>query len=708
MEAYLRRWMKDALAKHQYDSAIYVGDKLLAFTDSDSDAFNLAHAHFDAGNYTRALAFVARADLIQRSPAAKYLAAHCYVQQGRHEDALALLGDKNPTHLITTTDSARRKLQHLHATNGASKSHSSKAKGAAGRLDRADRSEERDLGRREDLKYEAGMCYLRGLCHAKQNAFDRAKECYKDAVRIDVQCFEAFDQLMKNSLMSPGEEWAFVDSLDFESIHVPPPQTLEEEKHPLGEGRPTATTTAITSSSSSAEAADFTRNLYLTRLSKYSRPEEFTTAIETLSTHYALSHNPDILLAKAELLSTTSQYTRALSLTTQILSRDPYNFPTIPLHLSLLYQQNHTTTLFALAHDLAETHPSEPTTWLAVGTYYLLTSRIPEARSYFSKASLMNPSFGAAWIGFAHTFAAEGESDQAIAAYSTAARLFQGTHLPQLFLGMQELALENLVVAREYLTSAWKVCDRDPTLVNEMGVCWFKEGEFGAAVRSFELGLRILEEDGAGNGAGGDDGAAAVAGNTGVGVGGDRGMDTQTPTLRLNLAHALRKLGRFRESLEQFDEVIRLGSLALSSSSSTTFSTNPSASSASSSNGNKELCPLFTAKGLVLLELEDYFEATLAFHAALAISPQDPLASELLARALGELEGSGVLGREEEEKVDEELRRRLGGVRALRARQGAGGRRRRGRGDDADDGMDLDGTVAVATAAMAAADAGES
>ncbi|KAI7651286.1 anaphase control protein cut9 [Hortaea werneckii] len=694
MEAYLRRWMKDALAKHQYDSAIYVGDKLLAITDSDSDAFDLAHAHFDAGNYTRALAFVARADLIHRSPAAKYLAAHCYVQQGRHEDALALLGDKNPTHLITTTDSARRKLQHLHATNGASKSHSSKAKGAAGRLDRADRSEERDLGRREDLKYEGGMCYLRGLCHAKQNAFDRAKECYKDAVRIDVQCFEAFDQLMKNSLMSPGEEWAFVDSLDFESIQVPPPQASEDERHPLGEGRPTATTTATTSSSSSsAEAADFTRNLYLTRLSKYSRPEEFTTAIETLSTHYALSNNPDILLAKAELLSTTSQSTRALTLTTQILSRDPYNFPTIPLHLSLLYQQNHTTTLFALAHDLAETHPHEPTTWLAVGTYYLLTSRIPEARSYFSKASLMNPAFGAAWIGFAHTFAAEGESDQAIAAYSTAARLFQGTHLPQLFLGMQELALENLVVAREYLTSAWKVCDRDPTLVNEMGVCWFKEGEFGAAVRSFELGLRILEEDGGGHG--GDDGAAV--GNTGVGgVGGDRGMDTQTPTLRLNLAHALRKLGRFRESLEQFDEVIRLGSLALSSSSSTTFSTNPS-SSTNNNSSNKELCPLFTAKGLVLLELEEYFEATLAFHAALAISPQDPLASELLARALGELEGTGVLGRQEEEKVDEGLRRRLGGVRALRARQGAGGRRRRGRGDDGDnDGMDLDGAAATA------------
>lgn len=34
MEAYLRSWMTDALAQHQYDSAIYVGDKLLAITST--------------------------------------------------------------------------------------------------------------------------------------------------------------------------------------------------------------------------------------------------------------------------------------------------------------------------------------------------------------------------------------------------------------------------------------------------------------------------------------------------------------------------------------------------------------------------------------------------------------------------------------------------------------------------------------------------
>ena len=32
MEAYLRQWREHALSKHQYDAAIYVGDKLLALT----------------------------------------------------------------------------------------------------------------------------------------------------------------------------------------------------------------------------------------------------------------------------------------------------------------------------------------------------------------------------------------------------------------------------------------------------------------------------------------------------------------------------------------------------------------------------------------------------------------------------------------------------------------------------------------------------
>lgn len=35
METFLRNWRQNALDRHQYDSAIFVGDKLLALTSED-------------------------------------------------------------------------------------------------------------------------------------------------------------------------------------------------------------------------------------------------------------------------------------------------------------------------------------------------------------------------------------------------------------------------------------------------------------------------------------------------------------------------------------------------------------------------------------------------------------------------------------------------------------------------------------------------
>ncbi|CAD0100214.1 unnamed protein product [Aureobasidium mustum] len=581
MEKFLRDWRQDALNKHQYESAIFVGDKLLALTNNDKDAFWLAQVHFSTANYTRALGFLSRQDLIARNPSCKYLAAHCYVKQSRYDEALHILGDKNPVHLITSSDRSRRKLQHLDPRNALGKM----AKLPQLRSDRADRSEERDKEDMSNIRFEAAMCYLRGLCYAKQNAFDRAKDCYKDAVRIDVLCFEAFDQLMKNSLMSPAEEWEFLDSLDFDSVSA-----------------------SDAPASSMQEAGEFTKMLYMTRLSKYSRPDDFNAAVETLSTHYNLSSNSSILLSKAELLFTNCRFRDALALTTQILETDPYNFSALPVHLAALFELKETNALFLLSHDLADTHPEEACTWLAVGTYYLSISRIPEARGYFSKASLMDPHFGPAWIGFAHTFAAEGEHDQAISAYSTAARLFQGTHLPQLFLGMQNLCLGNLSLAREYLETAYTMCENDPLVLNEMGVAYYQDQQFDSAIRTFELAISIAEEVSA---------SSAPAAS----------LDIKT-----NLAHAYRRNQQYSKALDTFSEVLRLG--------------------------GKD-AGIFSAKGLVLLELEEWFEATVVLHEALALSPQDPIATELLSRALEGLEGETRIADAEDEEMDRILESKL-------------------------------------------------
>lgn len=514
-----------------------------------------------------------------------------------------MLGDKNPVHLITAPGSARRKLQHVtkRIQNGVVK-HDNVTDIPNGRIDR---SEERDSHDISNISFEAAMCYLRGVCYAKQNAFDRAKDCYKDAVRIDVQCFEAFDQLMKNSLMSPREEWEFLESLNFDSI--------------------TAGGNGAANASISQEAAQFTKMLYTTRLSKYERPQDFTTATETLSTHYNLSSNPDVLLARADLLFTQCRYRDALALTSSILSADKYNFAALPIHLACLHELAEKNALFLLAHDLADQHPEEAVSWLAIGVYYLTIRRVADARRFFSKASMMDPHFGAAWIGFAHTFAAEGEHDQAISAYSTAARLFQGTHLPQLFLGMQNIALQNYPLAHEYLNAAYDVCKSDPLLLNELGVVFYHEAHLEPALKIFEQALTLAQATG--------------------------GAPSAWIATRANMGHAYRRIGQFGQALECFDDVLR--------------------------QGGKD-AGVFCAKALCALEMDDAWAAVVCCHEALAVSPQDAVATELLSKALEASEGASLMDETEEEEVE----RRLAGARAsARSR-----RRNRGLGEGGEKG----------------------
>ncbi|KAJ5669887.1 Tetratricopeptide-like helical [Penicillium macrosclerotiorum] len=605
MEKYLRSWRQDALNRGQHDSAIYIGDKVLALTNSDSDAFWLAQVHFSNNNFTRALALLSRKDLVSRSTACRYLAAHCYIKQNHFEQALSILGEHNPTDLFRNNNS-RRKIQHL---NG--QSHVTLRNGK--HTIRAERGEDREREDTNNVKFEAAMCYLRGLCFAKQNAFDRARDCYKDAVRIDVQCFEAFDQLMKNSLMSPTEELDFLESLDFDAIVSPDPAVAQE-------------------------AAHFTKMLYTTRLSKYSAPNILSDATETLSTHYNLADNPDILLSRAEALYTQCRFAEALELTSSILSTSQSpdltatNNPGIPshnhlghapavypLHLACLYETGATNALFLLSHMLADHAPEEPYTYLAIGVYYLSVSKVAEARRFFSKASLLDPHSAPAWIGFAHTFAAEGEHDQAIAAYSTAARLFQGSHLPQLFLGMQHLALNNMSLAHEYLCAAYAMSTGatpgitpglptnlsaplggDPLVLNELGVVFYHQNNLGAAVELFRQALGL---------------AASLHCEPGAWV-----------ATRANLGHALRRMGRLPESLHEFDECLRVGaggtSLGYSPFLGGGAGGSAAVATASGVGGYEDrglVGSLHTSRGLLLLELGRTTEAVTALHEAVRV-----------------------------------------------------------------------------------------
>ncbi|KAI5280728.1 anaphase promoting complex subunit cdc16 [Ascosphaera aggregata] len=339
-----------------------------------------------------------------------------------------------------------------------------------------------------------------------------------------------------------------------------------------------------------------------------------------------------MLLSRAETLYTQCRFAEALELTSSILnppesdmnimtqgsqSQTLGHSPAVyPLHLACLYETGATNALFLLAHTLADNAPDESYTYLAIGIYYMAVSKIAEARRFFSKASLLDPHSAPAWIGFAHTFAAEGEHDQAIAAYSTAARLFQGSHLPQLFLGMQHLALNNMSLAHEYLRSAYdKSCAStsssttrdhtppqggDPLVLNELGIVLYHEGKLEESVDLFRQALGLAER-----------------------LQCDRGAWLAT---RANLGHALRRLWKFDEALDQFDECLRIGasgSVSCYAASIGGAAGGALISAGSTGAGRFEdrglVGSLHTARGLVLLELGRTMEAVTALHEAVRI-----------------------------------------------------------------------------------------
>ena len=90
------------------------------------------------------------------------------------------------------------------------------------------------------------------------------------------------------------------------------------------------------------------------------------------------------------------------------------------------------------------------------------------ARRYFSKSTTIDHRFAPAWVGFGHAFAAQDESDQAMAAYRTASRLFPGSHIPWLGIGMEYLRTNHLHLALQYIRQAQEICPAEPLVLHEL------------------------------------------------------------------------------------------------------------------------------------------------------------------------------------------------------------------------------------------------
>ncbi|KAJ8586943.1 TPR-like protein [Rhizopogon salebrosus TDB-379] len=491
----MRLWRHDALMQHLYETAAFWGDKILSWTNDPNDAFWLAQTYFMTHQYARAERLLTRpfstvapkaqgttvngheqaiagdttmgsltADskgkgkeedphssfiprlpmgdagmmqipeqlqdsvsrLVDMSVACRYLAAQCQVRQGNWADATEMLGEANP-------------FRHSGSRSGP----------AVPNVDGG-------------IKVEASMCHLRGILMLKLNRGDQAKLCFMEALTLDVKCYDAFDQLVSGEMMTPGEEWEFVQGLAYRE------QTKED--------------------------ADFVQLIYTSQLRKYKHAEEHALTRRRLVQEFGLSDNPDVLFSFADALYSQFRWADCYTITTRILGLAAIHDSTMPLHIACMYHLDHLhSKLFILAHELVEREPENPISWYAVGIWYLASGKWPQARQYFSKTSLMDPRFGPAWIAFAHTFAMEGEHDHAVTAYSTCARMFTGSHLPLLFVGMEQIMLSNHVLADEALNAAYAACDGDPLLINELGVMAFTHEDYQKATDLFRLALELAQ-----------------------------------------------------------------------------------------------------------------------------------------------------------------------------------------------------------------------
>ena len=144
------------------------------------------------------------------------------------------------------------------------------------------------------------------------------------------------------------------------------------------------------------------------------------------------------------------------------MANEPTKLAAIPCYLAVTVELRMKTKLYLCAHKLVEEYPAKAISWFAVACYYYCTRQFDSARRYFGKATTLEASFVPAWLGFGHAFAAQDESDQAMAAYRTATRLYPGCHLSLLCIGMEYHRTNNFSLAVQFLSRARHLRPADP------------------------------------------------------------------------------------------------------------------------------------------------------------------------------------------------------------------------------------------------------
>ncbi|EPZ34486.1 TPR-like protein [Rozella allomycis CSF55] len=346
-----------------FETALFYHETLIGITDDINEELEFCDLLYKNNQYHRCLAHASKF-LSIKNPKAMIIAAKCHIKLEQFEQALCLLENFDPVY-----------------------------------------------------------CLMASI-HYKLENFKRSSEFYRKAILADPTCFQAFNALMSNHMLTKEEEIELLQSIQFSQL----PSTANYANR------------GILSS------------------------QENLNSLET----------PFVLLQQAERYFITGAYEDCLTTTSKILKKDPHVIDVLTLHVSVLYQLKKKNVLFQMGHELVKLYPQKGVTWFTIGLYYLLINKLDEARRYLSKSYSLEPLFSSGWLAFGHSFAMAGEHDQAISAYSSASRHFVGCHLPLLAIGIEHHLTNNLQAAEQFLIEAEKICPEDPQVQNELGILHYK------------------------------------------------------------------------------------------------------------------------------------------------------------------------------------------------------------------------------------------
>lgn len=524
--AQLRNLVRTYTDNHLYPTALFWADKVCTLSNNNHhDVIWLAHTMFLTGRFQSAADMLTKNGLVNRNQIAKYLVAKCYAERKEWEKVLDVLEN-----------------DQADVSVGEEQLDNAKFEGVV-----AGRKIESAIWLLKGKAYEgAGNSIIKGF----------AVDAFKEALKHDVYCFEAFDLLTAHSRLTAQEETGLMESLPFESQCSP-------------------------------EETELLKLIYSSKMKQYCKPTEpkFPKHLQ------ALSENLDMVTSLAIKHFNSCDFKACYQLTSLVMAKDQFHDGCLPVHVSCLVELKKKNELYHLASNLVSNYPKRAISWHAVGAYYLLTGKNEASRRYFGKATGIDRVYAPAWLGFAHSYASEGEHDQAILAYFTASELMPGSHLPYFYLGLEYITTNNIKLAKHFFREALKISPDDPFVKHELGCIDYQNGNYKSAKKYFEQALKRLETTYSNN------------------------LPEEWEPLFNNLGHVSRKLGNYEISLHYHKTALNI-------------------------------CPnnssTYSAIGLACCYLGSYGNAIQAFHKALSIHRDDTISQELLVYALNNAAESQV------------------------------------------------------------------